>query len=282
MAGDPYATLEAGDIWVLPEGPLLPAPEDRAFLCGIRQDGGAFHKNIAYRPGRDRISGTGSLPPQTAERLHALLRGYSRAAVALAAQLLPRYQAGWTLDYASFRPVEEQGRELPFNKRNDLLHVDAFPTRPTRGGLILRIFTNVNPEKNRVWITSDPFAGLAPRYAQAAGLARLAGPAPAEGLKRALRAVGVPVTPRSPYDRFMLAFHDYLKHNAEYQRTCPKYRHEFPPGASWLVFTDMVPHAVESGALALEQTLIVPRESLACRDRAPITILEKLAGRKLA
>jgi hypothetical protein len=279
---DPYDVLESGNILVFPNASLMPAPENREFLCGIRQDGGSYHKNIAYRPARGKISGTGQLPPPTVSRLRAILQEYSRAAIAFTAGQLPRYQALWHSDYASFRPVEERGRELPFTKRNDLLHVDAFPTRPTNGGLILRIFTNINPSENRVWITSDPFAALAARCALDAGLARIAKPSPLDRVKRALGALGLPVKARSPYDRFMLAFHDYLKKNAEYQRSCPKYRFEFGPGATWLVFTDVVPHSVESGQLAMEQTMIVSQDSLAAPDRAPIAILEKLAGVRLS
>jgi hypothetical protein len=40
----------------------------------------------------------------------------------------------------------------------------------------------------------------------------------------------------------------------------------------------MVPHAVESGQFALEQTVIVPREALVRPDVAPITVLERLCG----
>jgi hypothetical protein len=48
------------------------------------------------------------------------------------------------------------------------------------------------------------------------------------------------------------------------------------------VFTDVVPHAVLSGQYALEQTVIVDRDSLAQRENAPIEILQKLCARKLA
>ncbi len=228
----------------------MPAPQDREFLCGIRQDGGSLHKNIAYRPALGKISGTGKLAAATVERLRTVLEQFSRTAIAFAAAQLPRYEAHWHSDYASFRPVEERGRDLPFTKRNDLLHVDAFPTRPTNGGLILRIFTNINPSEDRVWITSDPMAALAARYAGDAGLARLAKHSPLGARQaRALGGLGLPVTARSPYDHFMLAFHDYLKKNAEYQQSCPKYRFAFPPGTTWMVFTDVVPHSVESGQL---------------------------------
>ena len=101
------------------------------------------------------------------------MREYSRCALDFMERILPEYARAWKVDYASFRSIEERGRELPLTKRNDLLHVDAFPTRPVFGDLILRCFTNVNPEQSREWMTSDPFAILAPREAGNAGLAQL-------------------------------------------------------------------------------------------------------------
>jgi hypothetical protein len=97
-----------------------------------------------------------------------------------------------------------------------------------------------------------------------------------------LQRLRLPVPARTAYDEFMLAFHDYLKGTAEFQSSCPKYRLEFQPGSAWMAFTDVVPHAVEAGQFAIDQTLIVPRESLASPERAPISVLEKMAGRRLA
>ena len=76
----------------------------------------------------------------------------------------------------------------------------------------------------------------------------------------------------------MLSFHDWLKRNRDYQENCRKYYFDLPPGSTWLVFTDVVPHAVLSGRFALEQTMIVSRRSLLRPDRAPASILERLAG----
>ena len=258
---------------LLPEPPLDLSPADRELIQGIRQSG-SHHKNISYKPRHDKVSGLDGARTDTGERLHTILRRYSEAAIAYAARLLPRYSPHWSVDYASLRPIEEAGRNLSFNKRNDLLHTDAFPTRPTRGGLILRSFWNLHPSRPRVWWTADPIALLAPRFALAAGLN-----SPSRGrlAKTILRRLGLPITDRSDYDEFMLAFHDYLKNNAEFQSHGPKYRMEFPPGAAWMAFTDVVPHAVESGQFAMEQTLIVPRNALAAPDRAPISILEGLA-----
>lgn len=59
---------------------------------------------------------------------------YSKQVIQFVDQLLAPYAGHWTIDYASFRPLEEQSRDLPLHKRNDLAHVDAFPSRPTNGG----------------------------------------------------------------------------------------------------------------------------------------------------
>jgi hypothetical protein len=148
--------------------------------------------------------------------------------------------------------------------------------------MILRFFTNVHQTKPRVWMTSDPFGALAPRYAGDAGLGDLARNPKGSLTSRMLGALGGPGAKRSAYDRFMLGFHDYLKFNGEYQQSCAKYRFEFPPDSTWMVFTDVVPHAVLSGQYALEQTVIVGRDSLMGRENAPIEILQRLCGRQLA
>ncbi len=252
---------------------------------GATQDARSFHKNIAYKTNVDRVSGLKD--KEEAERVRPAMRDYSRRALQFMAGILPDYARSWKVDYASFRSIEERGRELPLNKRNDLLHVDAFPTRPVFGNLILRCFTNVSPAQSREWVTGDPFSILAEREAANAGLTRYAASAGSflwaarRAAIRALHSAGVPLTDRSPYDAFMLHFHDWLKNNSGYQENCRKYRFDLPPGSTWLVFTDVVPHAVLGGRLALEQTVIVSRESLQNPALAPSSILEKIAGRVL-
>jgi len=279
------SVLERGDILFFPGGGFEIPAAVRESLMGATQDARAIHKNIAYKPNIDRVSGL--IDKAEVERVRPAMREYSRRALQFMKEILPEYAASWKPDYASFRSIEERGRELPLNKRNDLLHVDAFPTRPVFGDLILRCFTNVNPEQSREWLTSDPFETLAAREAAKAGLARFAASAdaPLHGARRtlirAMRRLGIPVTDRSAYDAFMLHFHDWLKANQDYQKHCGKYRFNLPPGSTWLVFTDVVPHAVLGGRLALEQTVIVSRSALADRGKAPAAILERMAGKAL-
>ena len=217
------------------------------------------------------------------ERIHGALRNYSTQVIRFASQFLSPYAGKWILDFASFRPFEEDGRDLPLHKRNDLLHVDAFPSRPTRGGRILRVFTNLNPSKPRVWQTTGPFEDFARKFAEDAGLHKIA--ESDSFLSRVVqdfgRKLGVRGMGRTPYDVFMLRFHDFLKENSRFQADCPKVRLEFPPLATWMVFTDGVAHAVMSGQYALEQTFLIPAGALVAPDQAPYRILEKIAGRPL-
>ena len=277
-----YHQLERGNILFFPCTPFPLAEGERDVLRGVSLTGGTLHKNIAYRPASDKVTGFDKSVVQDPGRLREVLRAYSQRVLGLLGALLPRYMQDHHVDFASFRPQEEEGRNLPTKKRNDLLHIDAFPTRPTKGDLILRVFTNINKTKPRVWLTSDPFEALAKRYAMDAGLGEIARRPAQSPLQKLLRALGMPLADRSAYDRFMLGFHDWLKFNQQYQRDCAKYRFEFPPDSTWMVFTDIVPHAVLSGQHALEQTVIVRRASLAGRQHAPVAILEALCGQKLA
>jgi len=275
--------LEQNEILFFPQPPFPLAPDDLEFLRNLRQTSSAIHKNISYRPATGVLQGfQGSA--ESRERMQAILSSFSAGVGAFISKLLAPYAPSIVFDFASFRPLEEEGRDLPLHKRNDLLHVDAFPSRPTHGGRILRVFVNVHASKSRVWLTTDPFPALAAKLAADAGLPKYAPHGMAAMASRCaqplLRLVGKPA--RSPYDRFMLHFHDYLKENSRFQAECPKTRLVFPALSAWIVFTDGVPHAVLSGQHALEQTFIIPREALVAPQSSPIGVLENLCGRPLA
>jgi hypothetical protein len=277
---DQCRCLETGDILFFPTVPFDFPLDDREFLLGQRQVGGQLHKNVSYRPAQDRLTGIDPDDEAARSRVHAIMQSFSQRAVAFMAALLPRYASGWKVDFASYRPIEEQGRQVSLRSRNDLIHVDNFPSRPSNGDRLLRVFVNINPERPRVWVTSDPFEPLARRYAREAGLPHR--PGVVDRLRSntldTLSKLGLPVVNRPPYDQFMLRFHHFLKESAEFQRLCHKDTWQFPPGSAWIVFTDTASHACLSGQYALEQTLIIRHESLSCPEKAPISILEELAG----
>ncbi len=276
------AQLESGDILYFPESPVPLAAQDASFLLGQQQTDSSLHKNIAYKPNIDRLSGvdTKTADPAAVARLQQVMRTYSTSVVQFLTRFLSPYQQHWKLDYASFRPQEEQNRDLPLRRRNDLLHTDAFPTRPTYGARILRFFNNINPTRTRDWIVSDPFATTVRRFAP-----HQIAPQPGSALSRVGKAAGrvlglgaaIPSLKRSPYDDFMMRFHNFLKENPRFQSDCPKYPFQFPPGSSWMVYTDTVPHAVLAGQYALEQTFLVRPEAMVRPEISPLKVLEEIA-----
>jgi hypothetical protein len=281
--------LEAGCILFFPESPIALTSEDLQFLRGQQQTDSPLHKNIAYKPKSNELTGVDKTAnpaaPADIARLRGIMRNYSQSVTAFLTGFLSPYAGRWQLDYASFRPQEEEGRDLPLRRRNDLLHTDAFPTRPTHGARILRFFNNIHPTRTRDWVVSDPFRAIATKYAPA----EIALPQPESSVARAFKSfatgIGIgaaaPALKRSPYDEFMMRFHNFLKENRDFQSSCAKYDYQFPPGSSWMVYTDMVPHAVLSGQYALEQTYLIAPEAMVAPQHAPLTVLQELTGVRL-
>jgi hypothetical protein len=276
--------LEEGNILFFPTCPFEFPKEELEFLLSQKQTSAANRKNIAYKPQSDKITNFVQSSPEQGRQLLDRMRNYSKRSVNFLSQLLSPYAGKWRLDYASFRPFQEKGRQLRTRARNDLLHVDSFPTRPMHGSRILRFFTNINPNESRYWTTTEPFDKLAaqfggkptmpfPRGVKASLASKMI-----RGSKKLAHQLGFPVTLRSPYDVFMLNLHNFLKENEEFQKTCPKDYWEFPPNSCWAVYTDQVSHAATAGQYALEQTLIVPQSALIDPQKAPVSVLEKLTG----
>jgi 3-deoxy-D-manno-oct-2-ulosonic acid (Kdo) hydroxylase len=274
--------LEAGKILFFAKLPYEFPSDEREFLLSREWNELRLHKNVSYRPADDVMRGF-SGDHGTQIHLHHIVRNYSAHVVKFLSDFLRPYASKWKLDFASFRPLEEQGRDLSLHKRNDLLHVDAFRLRPTRGGRILRVFTNLHATKPRVWYAIDDFGYVAEKYAADAGLSRFAAKNGAlrRSVSRWAAGLGLARLSRTPYDRFMLRFHDYLKENDDFQRNSPKMRLEFPAGATWMVFTDGVAHAAMSGQFAIEQTLLIPPDALVAPESAPYRILERIAAARL-
>jgi hypothetical protein len=274
--------LETGKILFFPQLPYEFPLDEREFLLSREWNELRLHKNVSYRPAGDVMRGF-SGDHGTETHLHHILRNYSAHVVKFLRDFLRPYAEKWKLDFASFRPFEEEGRDLSLHKRNDLLHVDAFRLRPTRGGRILRVFTNLHATKPRVWHAIDDFGYVAEKFAADAGLSRFAAKNGVlrRSVSRWAAGLGLARLSRTPYDKFMLRFHDYLKENEDFQANSPKARIEFPPLATWMVFTDGVAHAAMSGQFALEQTLLIPPQALVAPESAPYRILERIAARPL-
>ena len=231
-------------------------------------------KNVSYNPETSSIGGT-SLEGSQAETLRQMMIRFAATSRALVNNLFPNYTSGLHQARASFRPVEIAGRPSSWRKDDTRLHVDSFPSSPTHGRRILRVFINVNPEgKGRVWRVGDTFENVAQRFLPATKR-------PLPGSSALLNLLRVTKTPRSEYDHLMLQFHDLMKADMDYQQKVDQVTHEFPAGSAWIGYADQVSHAVMRGQYQLEQTFLIPVSSLRNPETSPLRVLERLTGRKL-
>ncbi len=270
MKRDAVAGLERGDVVLFPHLPFaLSAAEAKLLDPAVVKAG---TKTVKFDPDIGRVWGYADGVDAAAMR--SMLERYARQTRALLDALTP-YGAALKIGNTSFRPVEAQGRDQSKRHDDTLLHVDAFPSRPSHGQRIMRVFTNVHPgSKPRVWRVGEPFETVASRF-----LPKIAAPFP--GSAELMKLVGITKSRRSPADHYMLQLHDRMKLDDDYQRTVPHQTVEFAPGQTWMVFTDQVSHAAMSGQHALEQTFTLDIEGMTNPERAPVRVLERLKGKKL-
>jgi hypothetical protein len=265
--------LEDGRVLVLPQLPFHTEPDEARFLSA--DAAGGERKNISLDPVSGRI-GNSALPPDVAARLARMIDRFGRSAERLLHDLLPGYAPALERARTSFRPVEIEGRATSPRHDDRLLHVDAFPTRPMLGRRILRVFSNIAPDgAGRAWRVGEPFPEYARRFLPRTGT-------PRAGSAWLLEKLGITKGRRSAYDHIMLRLHDAGKLDAAYQGAAPRADVTFSSGTTWLCFTDQVLHAALSGHCALEQTFHLPISAMGDPARAPLSVLEGLAGRKLA
>lgn len=264
--------LESGKVLIFPDLPFRLVPGEEAFLSPALAD--QSRKNISFDPISGRV-GASTLSGMEEQRLGAMLDRFGRQARSLLVGLIPGYARGLERARTSYRPIEIEQR--PTSPRHDdrRLHVDAFPTRPMAGRRILRVFSNIAPDGAvRQWEVGEPFAAFAEKF-----FPRLSRPWP--GTAWTMERLGLTKGRRTPYDFLMLGLHDRAKLDNGYQRDAPRFPLGFPPGVTWIVYTDQVLHAALAGRFALEQTFHLPPDVMIYPEKTPLRVLERLAARPL-
>ncbi|QEX17111.1 hypothetical protein FRZ44_24070 [Hypericibacter terrae] len=263
--------LEAGQILYFPTLAFAIEPEERRFLA----DGwSAAAKNISYDPARGTLGGT-KAQGEDAAGLMRLMARYAQASQALIEAAIPIYRGRLEMARTSFRPVEIAGRASSPRHDDTKLHIDAFPSRPTAGRRILRVFSNIDPQgQPRQWRVGAPFAATARQF-----YPRLPQAVPGSAMAHAV--LGLTKGRRRAYDHYMLKLHDAMKRDESYQQDRGIETVAFPVGSSWIVFTDQVAHAATAGRHALEQTFHLDPAQMKHPERSPLRVLEGLAGREL-
>ncbi len=283
--------LERGQIVSFPQCPVpLPAEDDLRFL----RDELARHlgrKNVSWYREGDRLVGVDA-DERVRARARTLLTKHVTEVEKLLSRLMPGFMRDARLGTASFRPVQERGRELSTHASNELVHVDAGAYGATHGDRILRFFVNINPTEDRVWISRGSFADLYRRYGAQAGMPaakRSLDPGVAERtwsgfLQTASAAIpSLRMIDTSPYDRLMRRFHNFMKDSPAFRDgTDGLETFSFKPYSAWMVLTDSVSHACLSGQYALVDTFLIPLANCTEIDQTPLYVLAGTAPRAAA
>ena len=217
--------LENGRIVVLPQLAFDLRTAERRYLtptCLLRTS-----KNISLE---GELRGTSLAAPQRDGSAGNVATFFAGSRLPMIAGLCADYSSHLLEGPTSFRPVDIARRKTSWRKDDTRLHVDSFPSRPLRGSRILRLFNNVG-ESPRVWRLGESFEETARRFTSA-----LAPPLP--GSSWFLETLGISKGRRSEYDHCMLNLHDAMKKDTRYQSSADRSEVVFPPGSTWICFTD--------------------------------------------
>ena len=265
------AAVEAGKVLYFPRLGFAVQPEEQALL---REDTLApKSRNVSL--GADGVLKGAAGSAQDQQALAAMVGRFRQQALQLVDDLLPEYKGQLRVAPTSFRPKQVETRAQSVRADDQRMHVDGFPSRPSYGERLLRVFTNLNPHGvPRVWRVGEDFETIARRFLPQAKPYRL-------WQAKLLNAVHATKSLRSEYDHLMLQLHDLMKFDEQYQKNGTQVTVPFPPGSVWVCFSDQATHAVMSGQFMMEQTLYLPPGKEVDPQASPLAILTRLMGRPL-
>ncbi len=262
--------LEQGNVLYCPKLNFSISAEEQQLLNEnvIR----ATTKNISFNINNNQLKGyiTGG---RDTFYLQIMLKRYASLTAKLIANVAPGYQNDFRIGRTSYRPKEAKGRKQKSLAKDDrLLHVDAFASQPVKNRRILRVFTNVNPNnKSRVWRLGVKFAEVVEQFYENIRTKFLFE-------SEVLHILGITKDKRTLYDHAMLELHNKMKMDFFWQSNSPQDIYRFPSGTTWIVYTDIVSHAVVEGQYVLEQTFYPALNCMSFPELAPQAILAKKYG----
>lgn len=263
--------LEQGAVLYFPNLHFHFQPGEERFLDSRWSDGKS--KNINLRANETAVRGAQGSEQDLAD-IYALIRRYAESCQSLIHALFPEYVPHMVRAGTSLRPSEIAGRPVSWRKDDTRLHVDSFPSNPMLGKRLLRVFHNIDPQAPRVWRVGEPFADFAARF-----VPRTRGMWP--GQAWLMEQLHITKRRRSEYDHRMLQLHDLAKADLDYQKSVPQQEFHFPPGATWIVFSDQLLHAAMRGKAMMEQTIYLDPQAIGDHTHSPEAVLSRMLGRPM-
>lgn len=263
--------LEQGAVLYFPDLQFRFQPGEERFLDPRYSDGKS--KNINLRANDKAVRGAAGTEQDLTD-LYNLIHRYATSSESLIQALFPEYMGHMTRAGTSLRPSEIAGRPVSWRKDDTRLHVDSFPSNPMLGKRLLRVFHNIDPEAPRVWRVGEPFGDFAQKF-----VPKTHGMWP--GQAWLMKTLHITKRERSEYDHRMLQLHDLAKADLDYQKTVPQQEFHFPPGATWIVFSDQLLHAAMRGKAMMEQTIYLDPAAIGDRTHSPEAVLSRMLGKPM-
>ncbi|MGO4304563.1 Kdo hydroxylase family protein [Cupriavidus sp. RAF12] len=263
--------LEQGAVLYFPNLHFPFQSGEERFLDSRWSDGKS--KNINLRADDRAVRGATGSEKDLAD-LYALIRRYAESSESLIHALFPEYIPHMTRAGTSLRPSQIAGRPVSWRKDDTRLHVDSFPSNPMLGKRLLRVFHNIDPAEPRVWRVGEPFGDFAKHF-----VPKTHGMWP--GQAWLMKQLHITKRTRSEYDHRMLQLHDLAKADLDYQKTVPQQEFRFPPGSTWIVFSDQLLHAAMRGRAMMEQTIYLDPQAISDHTHSPEAVLTRMLGRPM-
>jgi len=263
--------LEQGAVLYFPDLHFHFEPGEERFLDSRYSDGKS--KNINLRATETAVRGAQGTEQDLAD-LYRLIHRYAEFSEKLVLSLFPEYGPHMTRAGTSLRPSQIAGRAVSWRKDDTRLHVDSFPSNPLLGKRLLRVFHNIDPEAPRVWRVGEPFADFAQRF-----VPKTHGMWP--GQAALMKLLHITKRTRSEYDHRMLQLHDLAKADLDYQASVPQQEFHFPPGSTWIVFSDQLLHAAMRGRAMMEQTIYLDPKAISDHTHSPEAVLSRMLSRPI-
>ena len=203
-----------------------------------------------------------------------ILQAFQQAAEDAILRMVPAWRGALTPDRVSWRPLELSTRRVRWNARDDLFHIDHFPTRPTGGRRIVRFFFNACDGEDIVWSSTSPLKKLiedGKAFGQPQVFQDMAG----------LRRQAVRNQPwwsgfqrqTGLHDAVVKLVHDHLKRDETFQEETVRKLRCFTPGSAWFALTDSCCHALLRGRWLVDITWFLEPDACQFPDLLPTNLL---------
>jgi hypothetical protein len=136
--------LEAGKVLFFPRLEFTLNELEKQFLDPSWSDGKS--KNISYRGADTPLQGASGSDADI-KALTEMVARFSQGAETLVHNLFPHYRGHLRKGFTSYRTAHVATRVTSWRKDDTRLHVDSFPSNPTGGLRLLRVFTQHQPQR---------------------------------------------------------------------------------------------------------------------------------------